>query len=221
MSSIWIFPVLYGHNDACNAKSKTQTISASGYISSHVTTETGCGSVDKPWQLKVGSGQRINITLFDFSFATSGRNSAGDQTHVCTVYAIVKETVSGGQTRTVCGGKYREANVYLSLTNSLEIRVIGKRQKDDDDNVSFMLRYEGEWCSYSLRVVHGSDGPVGRVGSGRVTILPDFGGSGLVGSALRFFNVFYWLFFWYMNRFESSNTAFGLIDFLRYLIYNN
>ena len=27
----------------------------------------------------------------------------------------------------------------------------------------------------------------GRVGSGRVTILPDFGGSGRVGSALRIF----------------------------------
>ena len=38
-----------------------------------------------------------------------------------------------------------------------------------------------------LRVVHGSDGPAGRVGLGRVTILPDFGGSGGVGSALRIF----------------------------------
>ena len=45
------------------------------------------------------------------------------------------------------------------------------------------------------RVVHGSDGPAGRVGSGRVgpgrvTILPDFGGSGRVGSALRIFKFF-------------------------------
>ena len=31
-------------------------------------------------------------------------------------------------------------------------------------------------------VVHGSDGPAVRVGSGRVTISPDFGGSGRVGS---------------------------------------
>ena len=37
------------------------------------------------------------------------------------------------------------------------------------------------------RVVHGSDGPAGRLGSGRVTILPDFGGSGRVGSAFRIF----------------------------------
>ena len=26
---------------------------------------------------------------------------------------------------------------------------------------------------------------------------------------------------WYLNRCESSNTTFGLIDFHRYLIYNN
>ena len=42
------------------------------------------------------------------------------------------------------------------------------------------------------RVVHGSDGPAGRVGSDRVTILPDFGGSGRVSTSD--FLVFYWLF---------------------------
>ena len=57
----------------------------------------------------------------------------------------------------------------------------------------------------------------GRVGSGRVTILPDFGGSGRVGSALRIFK-FLLIISWYLNRCESSNTTFELIDFLRYLI---
>ena len=33
-----------------------------------------------------------------------------------------------------------------------------------------------------------------RVGSGRVMILPDFGGSGWVGSALRVFEFFYYYF---------------------------
>ena len=78
---------------------------------------------------------------------------------------------------------------------------------------------------YAIPVVHGSDGPAGRVGSGRVTILPDFGGSGRVGSgrsALRIF-IFYGLFLGTcMNRYESSNTTFGLIDFSTiFLIYNN
>ena len=54
----------------------------------------------------------------------------------------------------------------------------------------------------------------GRVGSGRVTILPDFGGSGRVGSALRIFSSLL-IISWYLNRCESLNTTFGLIDFLR------
>ena len=53
---------------------------------------------------------------------------------------------------------------------------------------------------------------------GRVTILPDFGGSGRVSTSD--FLVFLLIISWYLNRYESSNTAFGLIDFLRYLIYN-
>ena len=56
----------------------------------------------------------------------------------------------------------------------------------------------------------------GRVGSGRVTILPDFGGS---GQHFGFFS-FLLIISWYLNRYESSNTTFGLIDFLRYLIHN-
>ena len=56
-------------------------------------------------------------------------------------------------------------------------------------------------------------------GSGRVTILPDFGGSGRVSTSDLL--VFLLIISSYLNRYESSNTTFGLIDFHRYLIYNN
>ena len=56
-----------------------------------------------------------------------------------------------------------------------------------------------------------------RVGSGRVTIL-----AGRVGSGQHFRCIsFLQIISWYMNRYEYSNTTFGLIDFHRYLIYNN
>ena len=62
------------------------------------------------------------------------------------------------------------------------------------------------------RVVHGSDGPAGRVGSGH-----DFAGFWRIGSGQHFgFLSFSLIISWYLNRYESSNTAFGLIDFLRY-----
>ena len=75
------------------------------------------------------------------------------------------------------------------------------------------------WC----RVVHGSDGPVGRVGSGRigsgrVTILPDFGGSGRVGSALGIYQFFtdhflvpesIWIFEYYI-RIDWFSSIFNI-----------
>ena len=55
------------------------------------------------------------------------------------------------------------------------------------------------------------------VGSGH-----DFAGFWRVGSGQHFgFLSFSLIISLYLNRYESSNTAFGLIDFLRYLIYNN
>ena len=58
----------------------------------------------------------------------------------------------------------------------------------------------------------------GRVGSGRVTILPDFGGSGRVGSALRIFKFFtdYFLvpesiwIFEYCIRIDWFSTIFNI-----------
>ena len=56
------------------------------------------------------------------------------------------------------------------------------------------------------RVVHGSDGPAGRVGLGRVTILPDFCGSGRVSTSdfLVFTDYFLvpksmWIFEYYIS----------------------
>jgi len=54
-----------------------------GLLSSQVTEVTGCGTADWPWLIKAGDGQRVNITLYDFSHEalatrdSGNRNSAG------------------------------------------------------------------------------------------------------------------------------------------------
>ena len=69
------------------------------------------------------------------------------------------------------------------------------------------------------RVVHGSDGPAGRVGSGRIGSGHDFAGFWQVGSGQHFgFLSFFTIISWFLNRYESSNTTFGFIVFLRYLM---
>ena len=77
------------------------------------------------------------------------------------------------------------------------------------------------WSSQSCPRVGWTRGS-GRVGSGRVgsrfcRIL-----AGRVRSGQHFgFISFLLIISWYLNRYESSNTTFGFIDFHRYLIYNN
>ena len=64
-----------------------------------------------------------------------------------------------------------------------------------------------------------------RVGSGRVGSGHDFARFWRVGSGQHFRFIIYLLiissFSWYLNGYESSNTTFGLIDFQRYLIYDD
>jgi len=45
-----------------------------GVLASLVAAETGCGTAHAPWHLRALPGQRINITLLDFSWAAATNN---------------------------------------------------------------------------------------------------------------------------------------------------
>ena len=70
---------------------------------------------------------------------------------VYQVYAVIKERVNGGHGATVCGRQSPadaatysdEETVYLSDSNSVEIRVIAARSTKDGRQ--FLLRYKGQW----------------------------------------------------------------------------
>jgi len=65
------------------------------------------------------------------------------------VYAVIKERLNGGHGVTVCGrrapavdGDDDELHVYLSDSNSIEVRVIAARSTKDGRQ--FLLRYHGQ-----------------------------------------------------------------------------
>lgn len=62
----------------CQKSHSAQVRGESGFIASIVTNETrnytDCGSSRCPWSIKVEPGQRINLTLYDFTLE-SGRMS--------------------------------------------------------------------------------------------------------------------------------------------------
>ena len=117
------------------------TDKAEGYLSSFITQQTGCGNVENPWLLRVGHGQRINITLIDFTSANSEYQS--DHDHLCNVYATIKDG-NGAVIHTVCGGRRKKVTpVFMSVANNVEIKITSKSTRGKNEG-HFLLKYTGK-----------------------------------------------------------------------------
>ena len=116
-------------------------MSTEGYLSSYITRQTGCGNADHPWMLKAEIGQRINITLIDF---TSNQNTlSGVNSNVCMVYATIRESDSA-ITHTVCGGKgHKVIPVFMSASNKVEVKIVSKPKQTDSNDGHFLLKFKG------------------------------------------------------------------------------
>ena len=126
--------------EGCFGQRPVRIAATSGQISSLVTRQSGCGSIDNPWLIQADPGQRLNFTLYDFSLYN--RKSAIDDVtsdSVCMVYAIIKESTGS---ETICGGRSRVSHVFTSKTPTVEVRLVGNRKQTLDD-AQFILKYEG------------------------------------------------------------------------------
>ncbi len=99
-----------------------------GYLSTIVSVRTGVG-IDCPWRLQAGSGQRVNLTVFNFHQLDSPREIR-ERERGGTVWSEERcyelGTIRDGpDTRrlTVCGG-VRESNRYLSNSHAIEIHFL-------------------------------------------------------------------------------------------------
>lgn len=120
----------------CGSSSYVKLMPYEGYISSHVAQETGCGKSKTPWVLNVKDGQKINITLIDFSVD----RSLYSMTTKCHRYASIKEKTIN-KTTIICGGVYRVSHAYISKTNSIEISFLSQNSEN------FLLQYSTSGCS--------------------------------------------------------------------------
>ena len=132
----------------------------SGLLSSQVTELTGCGRADWPWLIEAGDGQRVNITLHDFSYEALATREPGSSAlkdgRTCKVYATIRDG-SGSRSTTICGGRAPVTHVFLSTTNRVQIRLLQpaavqvnskvkakvNSESADVDMPYFLLRYEG------------------------------------------------------------------------------
>ena len=106
----------------------------SGILASVLTEEMSVGEAACPWLIKALPGQKVNVSLVDFA-VTPGVGQT------CHAYAIIRER-SQAISKTVCSGEERERHVYLSDSETMEIRVLaiqGSPRKR-----YFLLKYDGK-----------------------------------------------------------------------------
>ncbi|ELT96967.1 hypothetical protein CAPTEDRAFT_228921 [Capitella teleta] len=116
--------------------------SSPGYLSSVVTDEVGLGTHTCPWVLTASPGQRINLTLLDFSVEV---HKSKDDPSLCPVYATIKEANRRPMRDTpICGGNERQKKVYTSESNQIRVQMASRGSQDD--KFFFMIKYEVVGC---------------------------------------------------------------------------
>ena len=104
------------------------------YLSSAVTEATGCGSSFSPWLLEAGEGQKINLTLYDYSYdslsnyykALQPNNSSSHRipSMTCRILATVTENNSRNGALRICAGQGKVHSVFNSVSNQVQVRLL-------------------------------------------------------------------------------------------------
>ena len=119
---------------------EAQFMSSSSSTSSDVNSVSSCGSKSHPWRLEAAAGQRINISLLDFTAMDRPRDRV-----TCRQYGYVLEKLNKRNV-SVCGeggAELRQSHVYMSDSNKVEI-VQTPISRSTSDERSFLLRVEGD-----------------------------------------------------------------------------
>lgn len=133
----------------------------SGYLASYYAQTLGHGRPDCPWTIAVRPGQRIQLTLIDFSadaryHVDEGHRQAGPPASAasavdpaapdfCYRYAQVSEGTSTSPRYTVCAEDSREQVVYTSSANVLNVEITDTVLADIA--INFLIKYKGIHCT--------------------------------------------------------------------------
>lgn len=134
----------------CKVTSTSNEVVDHGVLASIVSASTICGSPKSPWLIEVRPGQKVNITLIDFSLQQFEVDPSYSTPH-CHVIVIIREKATM-KTETVCGGGAdrfppgkewrREKTVFLSDHNVVEVRFNVEKIISADAG-HFLLQYQG------------------------------------------------------------------------------
>ena len=128
----YLASVVSTERQLCHSLRPVVLTNKTGYLASVVSTDTGCGTGDSPWLITLLPGQRINISLYDFTtqqpdtahVLSANSTSAGSDVtgSLCRVYATVRD-MNGARAVTICGGQLRQRPAYVTLGHVADVRL--------------------------------------------------------------------------------------------------
>jgi len=142
MKRLDLLPVAVQESRRCvvSVTTEAQFMSSSSSTSSDVNSVSSCGSKSHPWRLEAAAGQRINISLLDFTAMDRPRDRV-----TCRQYGYVLEKMNKRNV-SVCGGggaQLRQSHVYMSDSSHVQIVQNPSRPTSDNDQ-SYLIRIEGK-----------------------------------------------------------------------------
>ena len=119
-----------------------------GYLASlplyDANLSTGC-QVSNQWTIEGAAGQRVNLTLLDFSLQTSFEVSRSSKDFCKQFpYAILSDANSnlGGRSVPVCSGRGSTSHVFLSTGSVITVQF--NEMLITSRLINFILKYEGQ-----------------------------------------------------------------------------
>lgn len=109
------------------------------YLASIVTQQTECGFAAKPWVISAQHGQRMKLSLLDFS-TNVDQNPPGN--YICIILYGFMFDMHTDDVVNICGGVtagVREVVLYETAGNVVQILL----DRNAVDMYSFVIRYEG------------------------------------------------------------------------------
>ena len=137
---------------------------AAGVGSWSTQSNIGCGTKTQPWMLEAPAGQRINISLLDFTAAarSTSQHLTRSTSHIITTssssssssgscvdenhqYGYIIDKSSVNKKVSVCHARSnRQTHVYLSTSNVLQLVLI------NSPSAKFLLKVEGMLAIHCL-----------------------------------------------------------------------
>jgi len=132
----------------CQSKHRAETSSNSGYLASYKSSSSvGIGTPSCPWYIRVGQGQKVNLTLFNFISPTvAGSSESGVKVaDTCYHVGVVRDGPRRRHSVTACSSQPRQRTVLVSTSNSVsfEFAVRGLNVRPTHHQAQFLIHYDG------------------------------------------------------------------------------